>query len=92
MTIGAALILIAAGAILRFAITAVSTHGINLHTVGDILMIIGGFGLVLWLFVWAPWARNRRSSYSRRPPVDDERRTEDVYRSDERYYEDQYPH
>ena len=40
MTIGAALLLIAAGAILRFAINTVSTHGINVHTIGDILMIV----------------------------------------------------
>ena len=44
MTIGAALLLIAVGAILRFAVQTVSTHGIDLHTIGDILMIIGVVG------------------------------------------------
>ena len=60
MTIGAGLFLIAVGAILRFGVTTVSTHGISVHTIGDILMIIGALGVVLWLAVWAPWARNRR--------------------------------
>jgi hypothetical protein len=79
MTIGAALLLIAAGAILRFAITTVTTHGVDLHTIGDILMVVGVVGLVLWLVVWAPWARNRR--YPRRPPGDryDERPPADRY-------------
>lgn len=60
MTFGAALVLIAVGAILRFAITTVSTHGIDLRTIGDILMVVGVIGLVLWVFVWGPWARGRR--------------------------------
>jgi hypothetical protein len=68
MTIGAALLLIAVGAILRFAVQTVSTHGIDLHTIGDILMLIGVVGLLLWLFVWGPWARGRRSP--RRAPQD----------------------
>jgi hypothetical protein len=66
MTIGAGLILIAVGAILRFGISTVSTHGFGVHTIGDILMIIGVIGVVLWLLVWAPWApraRSRRTVY-----------------------------
>jgi hypothetical protein len=62
MTVGGALLLIAVGAVLRFAISTVSTHGVNLHTIGDILMLVGVAGLVLWMVVWAPWARSRRSS------------------------------
>jgi hypothetical protein len=67
MTIGAALLLIAVGAILRFAVQTVSTHGIDLHTIGDILMIIGVAGLLLWLFVWGPWSRGRRTSPRQAP-------------------------
>ena len=37
MTIGAGLLLIAVAAILRFGISTVSTHGIGMHTIGDIL-------------------------------------------------------
>lgn len=52
MTIGAGLILIAVGAILRFAISTVSTHGFGIHTIGDILMLVGALGVVLWLLGW----------------------------------------
>ena len=48
------LIIAAAGAILRFAVTA-STSGINLNTVGVILMVIGGVGLLLSLVFWSSW-------------------------------------
>ena len=54
MRIGAGLLLIAVGAILRFGISTVSTHGIAIHTIGDILMLVGLLGVVLWLVVWAP--------------------------------------
>jgi hypothetical protein len=83
MTIGAALLLIAVGAILRFAITTVTTHGVDVHTIGDILMIVGAVGLVIWFFVWAPWARNRRGP--ERPPAQEERRPPEAYRARERY-------
>ncbi len=42
------IVLIAVGAILRFAVTAEAT-GIDLDVVGVILMAVGGFGLVLGL-------------------------------------------
>jgi hypothetical protein len=48
MTIGGALFLIAVGAILNFAVTA-ELAGIDLQTVGVILMIVGAVGLVLGL-------------------------------------------
>ena len=50
MGLGSSLFLIAVGAVLRFAVT-VSTHGINLQTVGLILMIIGGVGFIISLFL-----------------------------------------
>jgi hypothetical protein len=46
MTIGGSIVLLIAGAILRFAITAHVAH-VNLRTVGLILMIGGAVGLVL---------------------------------------------
>jgi len=49
MTVGTALLLIAVGAILRYAVTA-SVSGVSLATVGLILMIVGGAGLVISLF------------------------------------------
>ena len=50
VTIGAALFLIAVGAILKFAVTA-SVAGIDLQVVGVILMIVGVLGLLLGLIM-----------------------------------------
>jgi hypothetical protein len=46
--IGASLILIAIGAILRFAVTA-QVNGIHVGTVGVVLMVVGIAGLVISL-------------------------------------------
>ncbi len=54
MGVGTSLVLIAVGAILRFAVS-VTTSGFNLHTIGLILMIIGVVGLVISLFFWGSW-------------------------------------
>lgn len=104
MTVGGALVLLAIGAVLRFANSTVDVYGVNLHTIGDILMGVGVLGLVLWMLVWAPWARSRRASYRARqvpyqqgpvyperravPPAD--ARTRDLYRADDPYYQDDY--
>lgn len=48
MTIGASLVLIAVGAILKFAVKD-SVKSVDIPTVGLILMIIGAVGLVLGL-------------------------------------------
>ena len=88
MKIGAALVLLAVGAILRFAI-ATASHGVDLRAVGNILMVVGAIGLLIWLIVWAPWgARGRGSSYPppRTPLEEDEeerlaaRQARDPYR------------
>jgi Flp pilus assembly protein protease CpaA len=50
LTIGTSLFLIAVGAILNFAVTA-HVEGVNLHTVGVILMVVGGVGLGIGLFL-----------------------------------------
>jgi len=49
MPTGTSILLIAIGAILRYAVTA-TVSGISLQTVGLILMIVGIVGLVLSLF------------------------------------------
>lgn len=72
MAIGTSLLLIAVGAVLRFAVS-VSTSGFNIHTIGVILMIVGGIGLLLsllWMTVWAH--RDRRAAYVDRgvPPTE----------------------
>jgi hypothetical protein len=50
MTIGTSLFLIAVGAILKFAVTA-TVSGVDIHTVGLILMIVGGIGLCIGLYL-----------------------------------------
>jgi uncharacterized membrane protein len=50
MTIGGSLILIAVGAILAYAVTA-TVAGVDIQTVGVILMVAGLAGLVIGLFL-----------------------------------------
>ena len=57
MGIGTSLFLIAAGAILRYAVTD-SISGVDLTTVGLILMIVGVLGLVLSLILLLAPRRN----------------------------------
>jgi uncharacterized membrane protein YidH (DUF202 family) len=52
MRIGTALVLIALGAILRFAVS-VDTDGFNINTIGLILIIVGIVGLVISLLMYA---------------------------------------
>ena len=54
MGIGASLILIAAGAILIWAVDA-SVSGIELTTIGWILLIVGAIGALLSLIFWSSW-------------------------------------
>jgi hypothetical protein len=54
MGISVSLILIAAGAILKWAVTATAS-GVNLGTVGVVLMVVGAIGLVLSLAFWSSW-------------------------------------
>lgn len=54
MGVGTSIVLIAAGAILRFAVS-VTTTGFNLHTIGLILMIVGALSLMLSIMFWNSW-------------------------------------
>ena len=54
MGIGVSLLLIAAGAILTWAVNA-TVSGLNIHTVGVILMVVGAVGLVLSVIFWSSW-------------------------------------
>jgi len=59
MTTGVSIFLIAAGAILRYAVTA-TVSGLSLSTVGLILMLAGILGLIislLYTLAWAPRGR-----------------------------------
>jgi heme/copper-type cytochrome/quinol oxidase subunit 2 len=67
MTIGGALALIAAGAILKWAVTA-HVSWIDLQTTGTVLFVIGLAGLVvalLYTFWWSQRERDRRDERTR---------------------------
>lgn len=59
MSIGASIFIIAVGAILRYA-TNITVQGVDFDTVGLILMIAGGAGLVLSFIYEFVWAKRRR--------------------------------
>jgi hypothetical protein len=63
MRIGGSLLLIAIGAVLKFAVTA-SVGGIDLGTVGIILMIVGVVGLLITLVFMT---RRRRTDVVHEP-------------------------
>ena len=54
MGVGTSIVVIAIGAILRYAVTT-TVSGVNIQTVGDILMIVGIVGLILSLIFWSSW-------------------------------------
>jgi hypothetical protein len=54
MGFSTSIVVIAIGAILRFAVS-VTTTGFNLHTIGLILMIVGIVSLVLSIMFWNSW-------------------------------------
>jgi Zn-dependent protease with chaperone function len=60
MTIGTSIVLIAIGAILKWAVTA-TVSGFNIQTAGTVLFVVGLVGLVLSLF-YTFWS-DRRSAY-----------------------------
>jgi Flp pilus assembly protein protease CpaA len=73
MTIGGSIFLVAVGAILRYAVTD-SISGVDLATIGLILMIAGIVGLVISLFMFASARRDRdrvveRDRYVDREPL-----------------------
>ena len=77
MKIGASLVLLAIGAILRFAVTK-QVSGIDVQTVGVVLMIVGLIGLVISMIMFGS---RRRTDIVRTPnrttyvePVDPEAR------------------
>jgi hypothetical protein len=69
MEYGTSILLIAVGAILKFAVTA-TVSGISLQTVGVVLMLVGALGLLLSFF-WLASARSRRDVVVRQDVVRD---------------------
>jgi len=74
MGVGVSLILIAAGAILTWAVSA-TVSGVNIHTIGVILMVVGAIGLLMSLMFWSSWggvggtSRRRTTYVDEGPPV-----------------------
>jgi uncharacterized protein DUF6458 len=68
MTIGASIFLIAVGAILMYAVD-VTVSGIEIQTIGLILMIAGVVGLLIGLFLLASTSRRRDVVYDDRDVV-----------------------
>jgi Co/Zn/Cd efflux system component len=67
MGIGTSILLIAVGAILRYAVT-VTVSGVELQTVGLILMIVGIIGLAISLLYTFLMADRRRDPHDGPPP------------------------
>ncbi len=55
MGLGVGLILAAVGAVLAFAVNA-TVSGVDIHSVGWILLIVGIAGILLSLIFWSSWA------------------------------------
>ncbi|HEX3393134.1 MAG TPA: DUF6458 family protein [Acidimicrobiales bacterium] len=55
MGIGVSVFLLAVGAILTWAVNVTNPSGIDLNTIGVILMVCGALGLVLSLAFWSSW-------------------------------------
>jgi Domain of unknown function (DUF6458) len=72
MGIGASILLMVDGAILAFAVTA-DVSGVDIATVGWILLIAGIVGFLLSLLFWSTWGGVgtwRRETIVRRDPYD----------------------
>jgi hypothetical protein len=68
MGLGVSIFLIAVGAILTWAVNA-TVSGLELQTIGVILMVVGALGLVLSMIFWSSWGGFHASE--RRTYVDD---------------------
>jgi hypothetical protein len=54
MGISASLLLTAAGAVLTWGVNA-SVSGLDINTIGVILMVVGIVGFIVSLFFWSSW-------------------------------------
>ncbi len=74
--VGVGLLLIAVGAILRFAVYAPNQHA-NWGTIGIILMIVGAVGFIVGLIFEMPRRMRRQDTYIQRPDGSAERVVQD---------------
>jgi len=72
MGFGVGIFLVAVGAILAWAVNLdTGSAGVNLHTVGYILLGVGALGILLSLVFWSTWggtASFRRRTTTNVPP------------------------
>lgn len=61
MGIGISIFFIAIGAVLAFAVH-VTTQGVDLQTVGAILMVVGIIGAIVSLMFWSSWGGFHRET------------------------------
>ncbi len=57
MGIGISIFLLAAGALMTFAVEVDSSDGFNINNAGVILMVIGLIGLLMTVIIWGPRSR-----------------------------------
>jgi hypothetical protein len=74
MTIGSSIVMIAIGAILAYAVKA-DISGIDIQTVGIILIVLGIIGLILSLLYTFMWSGGRRRDVVDEVPVRERERT-----------------
>jgi len=68
MGIGTSIFLIAVGAILKYAVNA-EVSGLEISTIGVILMVVGALGLLISLLYATIWADRRRGVVAEAPVV-----------------------
>jgi hypothetical protein len=75
MGLGVSLVLVAAGAILAWAVNA-EVSGLDIQVIGVILMIVGIVGFLLSMLFWSSWGGpgyfggRRRTTYVEDGPVE----------------------
>ncbi|HEX3317787.1 MAG TPA: DUF6458 family protein [Solirubrobacteraceae bacterium] len=77
VTLGTSLVLVAVGAILRYAVTG-NVSWIDLQTVGLILMIVGIIGAIVSV-VWMIMSSRRTTTTTTPPPGTSRTERRDVY-------------
>jgi hypothetical protein len=71
MGLGVGIFLAAVGAVLAFAVNR-EVSGVNIHTIGWILLIVGIVGIALSMIFWSSWAGPGYWSGRRRTTVVDD--------------------
>ena len=71
MGLGVSILLIAAGAILAFAVNT-TVSGVDIQTIGWILLIVGAIGIVLSMVFWSAWGGFGGARAGRRTTVIEE--------------------